>query len=281
MSRGKGRIPVKIADFESHIPNGIIVSEAFEQELFAGAPGVGKKLLHRDLTEEFHVIGVVDNTKRLSFERPEKIAYLFRKLDAGSFSSAEIVIRSKSNLSPELFKSTFVEEMTLPLRVGNFYLRNVLYFPKIEADTNRMFGRDNQILSQISLMLFLLINVILCLIGTFWYRVNVRKEEIGLRIAIGSDRKSIMKLFCIEGLCLLSAVLIPAVLIELQLVNLELTMNPYGHSEPIYWGDHSILRFIVTNFLTLLIMTVTLLLSVLIPAKKASALMPADSLRYE
>lgn len=129
-------------------------------------------------------------------------------------------------------------------------------------------------------MLFLLLNVVLCLIGTFWYRVNIRKEEIGLRIAIGSDRKGIMKLFCMEGLCLLSVVVIPAVLIEFQLVNLELTLMPYGR-EHIYWGDNSILRFIVTNLLTILIIGMTLLLSILIPAKKAASLMPADSLRYE
>ncbi|MCD7931615.1 MAG: hypothetical protein LUH15_09800 [Tannerellaceae bacterium] len=280
LSRDEGCIPVNITDFESNIPNGIILSKAFEQKLFPGGSGVGKTLLNYELTNEYKVVVVVDNTKRLSFERPEKIAYRFQKLDAGNFSSAEIVIRSKKNLSPELFKTTFIQDMTLPLQVGNFYLRNMLYFPKIEADTNRGMGSENNVLTRVSLLLFFLLNIILCLIGTFWYRVNVRKEEIGLRIAIGSDRKGILKLFCLEGLCLLSLILIPALLMEFQLVNLELTYSSHWAKED-YLVDNTVFYFFITNIFTIIITAITLLLSVLIPAKKASALMPADSLRHE
>ncbi len=51
----------------------------------------------------------------------------------------------------------------------------------------------------IAVNIFLLINVFLAVIGTFWFRVNRRRNELGLRMAVGSSRRRLQQLLIGEG----------------------------------------------------------------------------------
>lgn len=50
---------------------------------------------------------------------------------------------------------------------------------------------------------FMLINVFFGIIGTFWLRTQARQGEMGLRIALGSNRSQLSRLMNLEGLVLL------------------------------------------------------------------------------
>ena len=58
--------------------------------------------------------------------------------------------------------------------------------------------------SQAIVVLFLLVNVFLGLIGTFWFRTRRRRSEIALRLAMGSTKNQVFRLLAGEGLLLLA-----------------------------------------------------------------------------
>jgi ABC-type lipoprotein release transport system permease subunit len=131
-------------------------------------------------------------------------------------------------------------------------------------------------------MLFFVINLLLCVTGTFWYRIHIRREEIGIRIATGSSRRRIMELFMVEGLCLLGIVTLPAMFVEYQFVHAGL-VGTFGieYSTLKFLPDHTLLRFLITNALTWLILAGVILAAIRIPARRAARMQPADALRYE
>jgi putative ABC transport system permease protein len=112
--------------------------------------------------------------------------------------------------------------------------------------------------------------------------VNIRREEIGLRMALGSSRKGIKGLLIVEGLLLLTLITLPALLIEWQFVHAGL-IETYGkgYSQVTYLPDRIFLRFLITNGLTWLLMAIVIVISIWLPARRASLLAPADALHYE
>lgn len=284
-STDKGKRPVSTKDFEWTNPKGIVVGRTFAEMLFPGESAVGKEIrpgYPRDNPDRFVILGIVDDVKRFNYERPQNTFYFSQQVDAGNISSAQISIRLSSSVSGKLFREKFLNEMTPALQIGNFYLEEVSSYKQIEADTATRFGQTKDIRLRISLMIFFLLSIVLCVIGTFWYRVNVRREEIGLRKALGSTKVGIRNILILEGLCLLAVVLIPAMIIEYQFVRAGLieTMGSWN-SIGTYLPDKTILRFLITNGITFLIMAAVIILSIWLPAVKAANLEAADALRDE
>lgn len=131
--------------------------------------------------------------------------------------------------------------------------------------------------------LILFMNIMLCVMGTFWYRIRVRREEIGLRMAMGSTRADIRKMLLWEGICLLTVMMIPAVLVEMQFVYLGLidTLGGGNSSSVTYLPDRTVLRFILTNCLTWVVLAVAIVAAIWLPADKAAKMAPAEALHYE
>lgn len=79
---------------------------------------------------------------------------------------------------------------------------------------------------------FFLLNVLLGVVGTFWYRTQQRSAEIGLRMAMGATRKGIFWQLVKEGLALLTVAFIPSAIIFANLLYMEVTQGsliPPGH----------------------------------------------------
>ena len=124
-----------------------------------------------------------------------------------------------------------------------------------------------------ALGLFLLTNVFLAVIGTFWFHVSRRRAELGLRMAMGSTRASILGLVMGEGLMLLTIATVPALLICVNLAWIDLM--PPGLVES------KVGCFLINSLLTWLILALIISLATWYPARKASSLEPADALRYD
>jgi len=127
------------------------------------------------------------------------------------------------------------------------------------------------------------VNIMLCVMGTFWYRIRVRREEIGLWMAMGSTHAGIRTLLFMEGLALLALVVLPAMFIEFQFVHAGMidTLGKQDNDMVVYLTDRTGLRFLITNAITWLILSVSILLAIAVPANKASKMAPADALHYE
>jgi ABC-type transport system, involved in lipoprotein release, permease component len=191
--------------------------------------------------------------------------------------------RTKEDLPSLQFSETFKKEMSRPLRIGNYYLNDVQSLVQMDLDTQYRSGMTNIIRIRIIFMIFLFVSISLCVLGTFRHRVNMRREEIGIRRSMGSNSFNIRKLFIVEGLLLLSIVVIPAMIIEMQFVHAGLieTLGQDINSHGDYLPDHIVSRFIITNAITWLLMAAMIIFAIWYPAYSASRMNPVDALRDE
>lgn len=272
--------PVSVKDFDWADPKAMVISKRVSDQLFGSAGGIGKEVVHED---DNHIIkGVVGDIKRFSYLRTQSTFYLPVKADADNIEDMEIAIRNSDTYADAVFLRKFREKMYDELRIGNFYLQSIKSYKQIEKETSASFGQTGNVRIYSALLLFFLLNILLCVMGTFWYRIRVRREEVGLRMAMGATQQGILRQFFVEGLCLLAIITIPAMLIEMQFVYAGMidTLGQEGKNLA-FLPDRTVVRFLLTNCITWLVLACMILLAIWIPAKRASRMVPADALHYE
>ncbi len=279
----EGKTPVSVQDFDW--TNKVVLANMAANALFPSEESVVGKAITQEEDNNLLVVGVIDDVKRFYYERPQSVFYFSYPLDSTTISHAELSIRINPSIPDARFREDFKKEMSTALQVGNFYLKDVRSFQKLEKDQDTSFGVTTNIRMRTSLMAFFLLSILLCIIGTFWYRINVRKEEIGIRKALGATDRSILTSLLLEGLLLLTIAFIPAMIIEYQFVRAGLIetvgLSFNGGNPTAYLLDRTLLRFLITNGITWLIMAVVMVAATLLPAISASKVMPVEALRDE
>jgi ABC-type antimicrobial peptide transport system permease subunit len=273
-----GKKPVSVADFDWNNPRGIVVGRSVADRLFPNTSAIGK-----ELSDNLVIIGIVDNIKRFASERPQNAYYFPLRLNGNTVRYVIISIRSNSSFSDASFQEAFTTEMSNRLQIGNFYLKNMVSYSKL-TKTGIFQSMIMNISRQVSsLMIFFLLNILLCVMGTFWYRIQMRRDEIGLRKALGATCNGIRNALLAEGLCLLTIALIPALLIEFQIVHadLNITLGRTNETVDLYLPDRAALRFLITNGITWVVMAAVIVAAIWLPARKAAALQAAEALHYE
>ena len=272
---------VSLQDFQVN-ENSVVLDEAFAQLLFPDGQAVGKEIVcDMNAKVTYRVVGVVGNTKRFDYLRPTKKFYTFERANGGNCHYYEIAIRVKNGVKEAEMTGAFRNRLTSELRIGNYFLKSFDSYEHIHQQTDRSFGISNEIRSNMLLLLFFLLNIILCVIGTFWYRISRRRGEIGLQMAMGATRTNIRWLFYLEGLCLLTVSGIIAMFIEVQFVALDMVETLGAYDGGNYLPDDKPLRFLITNFITWCILAVSIVIAIYIPANQASHMNPSDALRDE
>ena len=288
-STGNGKQPVSVADFDFSNPRAIILSRAAAKELFPGVENpVGREIVSGERgagnIESYTVAGVIDDTKRFPYRRPETKFYREMRMDTSNLDAwPNISIRSSTAISDKKFIEGFRPKILEEARAGNFYCKGITSYDKILEENEKFFGIYNEILIRIILMSFFLFNIILCVVGTFWYRVNARREETGIRKALGATAAGIRNLFLLEGLCLMTIAALGAMIVEYQFVNADL-LETIGRGNPApetYLIDNALLRFAATNSITWIIMAVVIAAAIIIPANRAAKMQSAEALHYE
>lgn len=283
-----GKKAVSVSDYDWSTPGDILISRLLEEKLFPGQSAVGKTIersyVHPDYPRDrYRVIGILDNIKFFSHLRPYGNVYIPIPFNEETFSQAFLGIRTKDHMVSSEFTASFKKEMSSKLRVGNYYLGGISSLEQMEKDTDYRSGITNDIRTRTALMIFIFINIALCVLGTFWYRANRRQEEIGVRRAMGSNTGSIWALFIAEGLLLLTIITLPAMLIEIQFIHTDLieTIGRDRRSYGDYLPDHTVARFLITNLITWLLMAIMVVLAIWYPTRSASRITPVDALRDE
>ena len=272
---------VSLQDFQVN-ENSVVLDEAFAQLLFPDGQAVGKEIVcDMNAKVTYRVVGVVGNTKRFDYLRPTKKFYTFERANGGNCHYYEIAIRVKNGVKEAKMTGAFRNRLTSELRIGNYFLKSFDSYEHIHQQTDRSFGISNEIRSNMLLLLFFLLNIILCVIGTFWYRISRRRGEIGLQMAMGATRTNIRWLFYLEGLCLLTVSGIIAMFIGVQFVALDMVETLGAYEGGNYLPDDKPLRFLITNFITWCILAVSIVIAIYIPANQASHMNPSDALRDE
>ena len=183
----------------------------------------------------------------------------------------ELCLRTRDG-EPSTFAETLMKEASQQYRVGNLFIAKVTPFDSIRRsfqldDTNRM--RDYFIG-----MGFLLVNIFLGLLGTFWFRTQQRRSEMALMMAMGSSKRGVFFRLLSEGLMLLILITPLALIVDYHIASAELT--PFWN-----FSSFSIGRFAIGAGITFLLMALMILLGIWFPARKAMKIQPAEALHEE
>lgn len=270
----------KLAQIDLTTGNKLIITEYAERKLFPDSSAMGQQVRMNDLP--YQVVEVTNDQKRFDYEQPQAVAFVYKAITHENYNYFAIAIRVKEDIPENLFIEQFQEEMNSKLRIGNLYLYDIGSFSQMKKDIEYSFGITNQIRIRTALIIFLLLNIGLGIIGTFWFRNQTRKGEIGLRMALGSNQKKLQSQLVTESILLLTAAMIPALLITFSAVQADLigTLGAY-YADSGYITANKWLRFLITNGIAYILLAVIVALSAWIPARQASKMHPVEALRDE
>jgi putative ABC transport system permease protein len=125
----------------------------------------------------------------------------------------------------------------------------------------------------LKIVLFLLLNVFLCLGGLLWFSVRRRYSEIGIRHALGSQNINIFYQFIGETLMITTLGILAGLIFTIQSPLLKLYFvwgYPFNVSSFIYW---------ISMLLSALVLYLVSAVSAFFPAWQASVITPAEALR--
>ncbi|WP_298551566.1 FtsX-like permease family protein [uncultured Parabacteroides sp.] len=258
--------------------NVIVITPEMAEGFYHGAPNVvGRRVYHggNDFTSE--IAAVSASIRSNDYERPE--ACYFQCLEGelynstvSSFgaSSAEFCVRMKHPYTQDEM-NRFLDGMEERLTVNNLYVYGIS--PISSFRDRQMYYYDREANNKMSLMAFMLVNVFFGIIGTFWLRMQNRKGEIGLRMALGAHRITLKRYMYTEGLCLLALTLPLVILFAFNMVFMD-KLDTYR--QPL-----SLVRFGVTFGITYLMMAAMICVGIWFPVRKAVRTAPAEALHYE
>ena len=182
----------------------------------------------------------------------------------------ELCVRVKPEYTKG-FADRFMAEADKNYRVGNLFIMGVESFDSIKEGFQ--LEETNSIRNYYVGMGFLLLNIFLGLLGTFWFRTQQRVREIAIREVCGSTRGQVFGRLIGEGLLLLAVVTPLALIIDINLANLEFNQRLDGYLE---WG-----RLLNCAVITFLLMAVMISVGIAIPAWRAMKMQPVEALADE
>ena len=235
---------------------------------------VGKML--SDGGEKLRVAGLVQPIKRIEREGLDNEcskAYIFRLERSGIENGwLDFSVRVKAGRDRQFEERIRRQVRDRQLRVGNLFVSDVKRYETLREE---VMAQDRNML-QLPLMIagFLLFNVFLGLLGTFWFRTQQRFPEIGLQKAMGATRSDVaLRLMC-EAVILLSLAFLPSVLIDYNLAVRGVTQLYNGLT---FEGG----RFCITLGITYLILLLVIMVGIWFPTRQAARTNPIDVLRNE
>jgi putative ABC transport system permease protein len=169
----------------------IIINGTFKKEAFGEEPAAGQFVEDYN-NNPLKVIGVVDQYKyRGEFLQP--FAGYFQQVDT-SYAPRSILLHLRNNADAE-----FEERLNKRLdQIASNWSFQISYLDEMRKSTLR--ETKIPMLIFIIISAFLVFNVALGLFGVLWYNINKRKQEIGIRRAMGASQSGIGRQFVGEVL---------------------------------------------------------------------------------
>ncbi|MDL2245095.1 FtsX-like permease family protein [Parabacteroides sp. OttesenSCG-928-J18] len=238
-----------------------------------------KSFYYENEKTEYPIVGVVNPTKEDPYSYYEPCIYF--PLDHNEVNlESEIVIRVSPHADKD-FAARFTKEMRDQLNLGPYFLSSVTSLQERKKEVLKNNGITGNLNSIYAITSFLVINIFLGLIGTFWYRVQSRRSEIGTRISMGASKKNVKRMLFGETLILLFIASFVAVNICLNIAQTDfLEAIGLPESQRDYIGA-GIEQDFINYFVTYLFLAVVSLFAVWYPARQAVSVPPAEALREE
>ena len=252
-------------------PKAIIISESTARDFFGSANPIGKTinmdaphLQHGNRQDRYDVIGVVKDIKYGKVdESAHKTGYLASTQDLEPGPEIQFEVRSDiqpSSLTPAVRTaiSKVSPEVSLAFRSFDTQVSDSLLQPRLVARLSSFFGLLALLLAMVGLY------------GLTSYGVARRRGEIGIRIALGAQRSSVIWLVMRDVAFTLALGIATGILVSLLAARL-ITKLLYG-LQP---GDPA------TLILSAIILALAATTAGYLPARRASRLDPMAALREE
>jgi len=231
-----------------------------------------------------NVVGVTNRSKRSEFDSYGGIVYLpWKKNDRGIIgyiSATEISIRLKPGTQKD-FVENFTKNMQEQISVGPYFLTSVQSLETAREEYMLWTNISNNMKSIFSITAFILINIFLAIMGTFWFRIQARRSEIGLRIALGSTKINIKKILIGEASLLL---FLSSIIGTIICINISATDVLGILGIPQAKRDESVINFsqyFIDYSFTFLFLAFIIVFAIWYPAQKAAKIPPAIALKDE
>ena len=251
----------------------VVVDDVFANKFFPGVSPIGKRIRQGDEDPQT-IIGVVGHVKQWGLDSDDtqslraQLYEPFRQYPDAAMpnfaAGTRVVVRTEQPLSNQfdLVRST----------IKNLNSQNVIYSPQTMNETiadslsRRRFAMV--LLDSFAVMALLMASI--GLYGVISYLVERRTQELGIRMALGAQRKNVLALVLTDGLKMAFAGVIVGLLAALGLTRL-LTGLVYGVSatDPVTFAVIATLLILVA------------LLACYLPARRATKVDPLVALRYE
>ena len=245
-----------------------VVNQSFAQAFYPGQNPIGRRMTFEEDSDkdDFEIIGVIGDAKYGSPREPaERTVYrpILQVQDSGAFSNVfELrTVGDPLNLSAEVRASILQFNDKLP----------VLNFTTLKKQTDEALRQERLVAQLVSF--FGLLGLLLSCVGLYGIMAHAvvrRTNEIGIRMALGAERRDIIWMVLKESLMLVGvglAVGLPASWAAGRLVSSQLFgLTP---SDPL------------TLLVAVVLLGVVGALAGYLPARKASRVNPLIALRYE
>lgn len=183
----------------------------------------------------------------------------------------ELCIRVRADRDQN-FMENLKADSEKQFRIGNLYISDIKSFKDIRRSFQQ--GDTSQMRILVVGMGFLLLNIFLGLLGTFWFRTQQRRGEIALHKAMGATDGAVFGRLMSEGIFLLLIVTVPAVIIDIVLAHFEL--NSWRNGTTLEWSR---LAFCVAA--TFVLIAAMIGVGIGLPARRAMKVQPAEALHDE
>ncbi len=171
-----------------------VVNEAFVRQFFSGGDALGKHIDdgNFDGPHSFEIIGVVGDTRQAIAAAPQPAIYY--PLYRGDWSSASLVIRTRTDaLGVALPVQKIIAKMDPDLAVNN-----VLTMDQLIGKSTLDQSFDATLITGFAVLSLLLAAA--GLFGVLSYIGAQRSGEIGIRIALGAQRRQVLRLMLADGM---------------------------------------------------------------------------------
>jgi len=251
-------------DREGSVPV-IIINEALAQRLFPGERALGRKVTRKTNGPGFEIIGITRDIKHHELTETPLPHFDLPALQRGYGSYTNVVLRTSgpaSSLTTAVRNEMLGLDSSLDLRdiyPISLQLANTLAATRLASTLIAVFGLVALFLASIGLY------------GVMAWMVGRRTRELGIRMALGAQRKNIVRLVLIQGFVLSIAGVGLGVIVALGMTRLIDTQQLYEVSatDPFTFAAISLLLIIVS------------LLACYLPARRATKVDPLVALRYE
>ena len=232
---------------------------------------VGKRFqLFGDTTKTYQLGAALQDVRYHDYDQARS-SYCFLVKQSFYYVGLELCVRVREGQDND-FITKLKKDSESQFRIGNLFISEIRSFHDIRRNYQQAWTND--IRNYVMGMGFLLLNIFLGLLGTFWFRTQQRRSEIALHKAHGATDRAIFSRLLSEGLLLLAVVTPIALVIDWNLAHMEL--NSWRNGTTLEWD-----RLLLCAGISFVLMALMIAIGIGIPARKAMKVQPAEALHDE